>query len=175
MGILMSSHKNNFLLITFLVYLCTLNPPKIFQALQIHVGKSFWGLSQRFQGPYTAIAPIQPFTYGTSPYNAYPIKVSMPKCMDENIVVHGCLIQWMYICVGYDESINSVHGAPLQVRMPIVTTLSSPNTYMVMGVRDEWIVGRGGKTISDIHQVLSSFSAIYASLSSLFYIFPYHV
>ena len=70
-----------------------------------------------------------------------------------------------------------VHGAPLQVRMPIVTT-SSPNTYMVMGVRDEWIgaiVGRGGKTISDIHQVLSSFSAIYASLSSLFYIFPYHV
>ena len=48
-----------------------------------------------------------------------------------------------------------VHGTPLQVRMPIVTT-SSPNTYMVMGVRDEWIgaiVGRGGKTISDIQQV----------------------
>ena len=70
-----------------------------------------------------------------------------------------------------------VHGAPLQVRMPIVTT-SSPNTYMVMGVRDEWIgaiVGRGGKTISDIQQV--EFTTISASLSSLLciYIFPYHV
>jgi predicted RNA-binding protein YlqC (UPF0109 family) len=48
------------------------------------------------------------------------------------------------------------HGAPLPVRMPVLA--ASPSTFMVMGVRDEWIgaiIGRDGKTISDIQQVES--------------------
>eukprot|EP00250_Pteridium_aquilinum_P007602 c17274_g1_i1 orf=595-1740(+) len=87
------------------------------------------GLQQVSHGPFTVATTMPPFTYTPIPYNNYHTKGMMAP----------------YI---------AVHGAPLHLQLPMFPA-SSPGTFIVMAVPDECvgaILGRGGKTISDIQQ-----------------------
>lgn len=96
----------------------------------LYTGKNLSGVHQHFHGPFNGAPTMTPYSYRATPYNNYHTK--------------GVMAPYM-----------AVHGPTLQVQLPIVPA-STPSTFTVMTVPDECIgviVGRGGKTISDIQQI----------------------
>lgn len=100
-----------------------------------YTGKNLLGM-HRFQGPFSATAAIAPVSYGISPCGPYGINNS-------------------YHAKGVMSPLVSMRAAPFQYSMPVLPG-SPSSTFVTIAVPDEYvgiIVGRGGKTISDIQQI----------------------
>lgn len=100
-----------------------------------YTGKNLLGM-QRFQGPYPPTATIAPISYGVNPYGSYGV--------NNNFHTKGVM-----------APLVAVPASPVQLSLPVVPA-SPQNTSITIAVPDECvgiIVGRGGKTISDIQQM----------------------
>lgn len=85
-------------------------------------------MQQGLRRPFAVATPMAPF-YNAAPYNAF--------------LAEGLMAPYI-----------AVHGAPLPLPTPMFVT-SSPSSFITILVPDECvgaILGRGGKTISDIQQ-----------------------
>lgn len=99
-----------------------------------YIGKSYCKI-QCIQRPFAATATVTPISYGLSPYGSYGINTTL-QAKDVMIPL-------------------VVQAAPLQLSFPIVP-VGIPATSITIPVPDEYVgimIGRGGKTISNIQQM----------------------